>query len=161
MGRGIRPTRRNPQPRSTTTSHAPARRDPRRWIYGGLDLVFAGAAAFVLLAVMPNRMLSAQLHVWSFPVLALVMAAGTLAGNRAGRQVALIAGSAMLASTILVILRLLTSAAFLTGVYGAFGTTAATSSLLAIALIIELVALLPIVQVKYLMSRAGRRAYQR
>jgi hypothetical protein len=54
---------------------------------------------------------------------------------------------------------LLASAAFLAGVYGAFGKAAASGALIAVALVIEVVALLPIVQVKYLMSRAGRRVY--
>jgi len=44
-------------------------------------------------------------------------------------------------------------------VYGGFGKAAATFSLVMVALVIELVALLPIVQVKYLMTRAGRRVY--
>ena len=33
------------------------------------------------------------------------------------------------------------------------------TALIAVALIVELVALLPIVQIKFLMTRAGRRAY--
>ena len=40
----------------------------------------------------------------------------------------------------------------------AFGKAAATFALVMIALVLETVALLPIVQVKYLMSRLGRRA---
>ena len=66
----------------------------------------------------------------------------------------------LLLTTIILIVRVLVSAAFLAGVYGAFGKAAATFALVAVALVIELVALLPIVQIKYLMSRAGRRAYR-
>ena len=65
----------------------------------------------------------------------------------------------MLLSTILLITRILISAAFLAGVYGAVGKAAAMTSLVAVALIIELVALLPLVQIKFLMSRAGRRGH--
>jgi hypothetical protein len=57
------------------------------------------------------------------------------------------------------LVRIAISAAFLAGVYGAFGQAAATFALVMVALVIELVALLPIVQVKYLMTRAGRRAF--
>src|SRR4029078_9472942 len=62
-------------------------------------------------------------------------------------------------SVIFLLVRILISAAFLSGVYGAFGKAAAMTSLVAVALIVEVVALLPIVQFKFLMSRAGRRAY--
>jgi hypothetical protein len=65
----------------------------------------------------------------------------------------------MILSTILLIIRVLVSAAFLAGVYGAFGKAAATSALIGVALVIEVVALVPLFQVKYLMTRAGRRAF--
>jgi hypothetical protein len=55
--------------------------------------------------------------------------------------------------------RILISAAFLAGVYGAFGKAASTFAVVSVALIVEVVALLPIVQIKFLMTRAGRRAY--
>jgi hypothetical protein len=79
--------------------------------------------------------------------------------KRIGRIVAIVAGSLLLLSVIVLIVRVLVSAAFLAGVYGAFGKAAATFALIAIALVIEGVALLPIVQIKYLMSRAGQRAF--
>jgi hypothetical protein len=134
-------------------------RDLRRWIYGGLDLAFAAAYAFAIWKVIPNRLASASVHLWTFPVATLVAGTGMLVGGRRGWWIAVIAGSAVLLSTILLIARIVASAAFLAGVYGAFGKAAATFSLVMIALAIELVALLPIVQVKYLMTRAGKRAY--
>jgi hypothetical protein len=42
-------------------------------------------------------------------------------------------------------------------VYGAFGRGAAMMVLLAVLLSIQLIALLPALQLKYLLSRAGRR----
>lgn len=141
------------------TTLAMTRRDIRRWIYGGLDLAFAAFYALVLWKLIPARMPSAQLHLWSFPLIAVVMAIGTLLGNARGWWIAVISGSLMLLSAFALIARLVMSAAFLAGVYGAFGRSAATVSLLVIAIVLELVALLPIVQVKYLMTRAGRRAH--
>jgi hypothetical protein len=139
------------------------RRDPRPYIYLALDQLFVSAYV-IALVVMPNRLTSASVHLWLFPVLLQVTAAGMAAifwprARRLGRVIALIGGSLILASTVLLIIRLLVSAAFLAGVYGAFGQAAATFAIVAVALVIEVVALLPIVQVKYLMSRAGRRAY--
>jgi hypothetical protein len=134
-------------------------RDIRRWIYGGLDLAFAAVYAFAIWKVIPNRLASASVHLWTFPVASLVMGAGMLLGGRRGWWIAVASGSAVLLSTILLIARIVASAAFLAGVYGAFGKAAATFSLVMVALAIELVALLPIMQVKYLMTRAGKRAY--
>ncbi len=134
-------------------------RDIRRWIYGGLDVVFAIVYAIAIGTVIPNRLPSAAVHLWSFPLATLAMAAGTLLGGPKGWWIAVIGGSAMLLSVFLLIVRILISAVFLAGVYGAFGKAAATFSLVMVALVIELVALLPIVQIKYLMTRAGRHAY--
>ena len=133
--------------------------DPRRWIYAGLDLLFAGMYAIAIAKVIPNRLPSAEFHLWTFPVAMLVLGAGTLMGDVRGWKIAIAGGSLLLFSTVLLIIRILVSAAFLAGVYGAFGKAAATFSLVSIAIIVELVVLLPLVQVRYLLSRAGRRAY--
>ena len=53
----------------------------------------------------------------------------------------------------------ITAGMVLAGVYGAFGKAAAMSGLIGVALIIEIVALLPLFQIKYLRTRAGRRVY--
>jgi hypothetical protein len=133
-------------------------RDVRRWIYAGLDVVFAAIYALAIWRVVPNRLPSAAAHLWTFPVASAAMAAGMLLGGRRGWWLAVGAGSLALLSIAALIVRIAISAAFLAGVYGAFGRAAATFALVMIALVIELVALLPIVQVKYLMTRAGRRA---
>lgn len=145
--------------RSKPDPSLPPQPDPRRWIYGGLGVAFACGHAFALVAVIPNRLPTAWVHLWSFPLLTLAMAAGTLLRSRVGWWISVLAGSALIASVVFVIARILASAAFLAGTYGAFGKAASTFSLVAVALIINAVALLPIVQIKWLMSRAGRRAY--
>jgi hypothetical protein len=134
-------------------------RDARRWIYGGLDAGFAVFYAFAVWKVVPNRLPSASLHLWTIPITMAMMAPGMFAGGPRGWWVALVGGSLLLLSTFLMIVRILISAAFLAGVYGAFGKAAATFALVAIALVVELVVLLPLFQVKFLMSRRGRRAF--
>jgi hypothetical protein len=131
----------------------------RRWLYGGLAVGFGLFYAFCMWKVIPNRLPSGMLHLATIPVFTLMMAAGTLAGRRLGWWVGVVGGSLVLLSTIALVARILASAAFLAGVYGAFGQAAATFALVCVALIVELVALLPICQVKFLMSRAGRRAH--
>jgi hypothetical protein len=142
-----------------TDRSLPPRPDVRRWIYGGLDLLFGAVYALVIVEVIPNRLPSAAFHLWTLPVCTLVMGAGTLLGGRHGWWTAIVAGSALLLSVIAIIVRILISAAFLAGVYGAFGKAASTFAMVSVALIVEVVALLPIVQIKFLMTRAGRRAY--
>jgi hypothetical protein len=121
--------------------------------------VFAIVYAVAIWKVVPNRLPLAELHLWTFPIGTLALAAGTLRATPRGWRIAVIAGSLVLASTVLLIVRLVISAAILAGVYGAFGEAAALLALIAVALVVELFALLPIVQLKYLLGRAGRRAY--
>jgi hypothetical protein len=140
------------------------RRDPRPYIYAGLDVLFTVVYAVIIVTVIPTRIRSSALQLWSLPLCSLIMALGTAAFaveklRLRGRKLAIAGATVMLASTILLIIRVLVSAAFLAGVYGAFGKAAASFALVAVALVVELVALLPIVQVKYLLSRAGKRAY--
>jgi hypothetical protein len=142
-----------------TDKTLPPRPDVRRWIYGGLDLLFGVTYAIVVWKVIPNRLPSASFHLWTLPACTLAMGAGTLLGGRYGWWTAIVSGSALLLSIIVMIVRILISAAFLAGVYGAFGQAASTFAIVAVALIIEAVALLPIIQIKFLMTRAGRRAY--
>jgi hypothetical protein len=147
-------------PVSTATARGAAPgTDVRRWIYGGLDLAFAILQAILIWKVVPNRLPSASFHLWTLPILTFAMGIGTLMGGRRGWWIAVVSGSAALFSTILLIVRIVVSAAFLSGVYGAFGKAAAMTALMSVALLVEMVALLPIVQVKYLMTRAGRRNY--
>jgi len=137
----------------------PASDDRRRWIYGVLASLFAVVYALLMWKVIPNRLPSAMLHLATVPVFTMLMAVGTLIGGRIGWWLAVVGGSLVLVSTIVLIARILASAAFLAGVYGAFGKAASTFALVSVALIIELVGILPICQVKFLMSRPGRRAY--
>lgn len=142
------------------------RRDIRPYIYLGLDQLFVIGYFYVLVAVIPNRLMSATVHLWALPVLMQMIAVGTatvfLRANdvkRMGWWLAVVSGSLLILATILLIIRVLISSAFLAGVYGAFGQAAAMSGLIGVALIVEIVALLPLFQVKYLRTRAGRRVY--
>lgn len=149
----------NDAPAAATPPTRRPRTDPRRFIYGGLDLILVALLSYMIVKIVPNRLPSASVHLWSLPIGVAVMAMGTLQGKPIGRKIALVAGSVVLFSVILMIARIVVSAAFLSGVYGAFGRAAAATALTGIALLVQIVGLLPLVQVKYLMSRAGKRAY--
>ena len=74
---------------------------------------------------------------WTFALAAVVMAAGMGLGGRLGWWIA-VSGALALASLVLLIdCRIAISAAFLAGVYGAFGKAAATFALVMVALVIS------------------------
>ncbi len=143
-----------------------AARDLRPIIYLALDQIFVAIYVYLLAYVIPNRHADAALHLWALPIAMQLMALGCaarLSPNRAhwrlGWKIAVVGGSAMILLTILLIVRVLVSAAFLAGVYGAFGKAAAMSTLVGIALVVEIVALVPLFQVKYLLTSAGRQTF--
>src|SRR4051812_15215520 len=93
-------------------------RDIRPFIYYGIGQLFAFGYVFVISAVIPNRLPSAQIHLWTIPAFTQLMALGMLGVARmqtrkAGWWMSMIAGSALLLSTIVLIVRILVSAAFL------------------------------------------------
>lgn len=143
-------------------SSAPvARRDVRPFVYAGFDFAFAILYVIVFTAVIPNRHAWAQLLMYGFPLMAAAMGVAMLVRGTWGWRIAAGACAAMLVLTVAVLALVLVSAAFLSGVYGAFGKAASMMALVAAALIVELIALLPAFQLKYLMTRAGRRVFGR
>lgn len=136
-----------------------AHRDARRWIYGGLDVGLALLYAIALVTVARSRFLEGRLIVASLPALATCAATGTLAGGRWGWKVAQVACGGLCVIAAYLLLALCVDAAYLAGVYGSFGKAAASFALITGLLVIELVALVPALQLKWLRSRAGRRAF--
>lgn len=144
----------------------PGGRDPRPWIYGVLSLLMAAVQAYVMIKVTPNRHAWAQTLLLAIPTFTAAMGIATIAGAllrargaRAAWIAAVAGGAITLIVTVIVLSLLLASAAFLAGVYGSFGKGASFGVLGAAALIVELVAILPALQLKYLLTRAGRRAF--
>jgi len=133
------------------------RRDLRRWIYAALDVVFGVAYFIVVTRLTLTQSTLDRVQLITLPLFAGVMGAGMLISGRPGWWMAVGACGALLLSAVLVIARILISISFLAAVYGGFGQAASSFALLAVALIVELVVLLPLFQLKYLMSRAGRR----
>lgn len=136
---------------------APAR-EIRPYIYAAFDLLMAVVYAVVLTQA-PTRHAAHAALLWSTVVLVVVAGAGMLVRRRWGRRAAMAACGAMLVCTVILLVLLLMSASFLAGVYGAMGRSAAGMTLLIAALVIELMGLLPAFQLKFLMTRAGRRWY--
>jgi len=139
-------------------------RDLRPYIYLALNQIFALAYFYVVIAAIPNRLPTAKLNLYAVPILMQLIALGAAAIfvpslRKIGWWIVVVGQTVLLAVTIVLIIRVLISAAFLAGVYGAFGKAAAMTALMGVAIVIEIVGLLPLFQIRYMRSRAGRRAY--
>jgi hypothetical protein len=147
-------------PPGTGAAARPARREVRPYIYAGLDFVMAVVYALVLLQAPTRHALHATL-LWSTVGAVGLAGAGMLWRSRWGWRAAAAGCALLLLLAVSLLVLILLSASFLAGVYGSMGRGAASMALLAGALVIEIMALLPAFQLKFLMTRAGRRHYAR
>lgn len=144
----------------TPSSARVARRpDPRRWIYVGLDLLFVIGYVVGFGRLMPNRHGWVTLLLDLLPAATALMAAGTALARPWSWWPVIAGGAVMLAWAIGAMFIVLYFATYLSGVYGAFGQAASVITLVTIALVIQLVAMLPVFQLKWCMTRGGRRTF--
>jgi hypothetical protein len=131
----------------------------RPFLYAGLDLVFFLVYLVLFWSVVPSSHGPTRIIAWTLIGITLVMAAAMLSRRPWGWRVAAAGCLGMLLLTVALLAYTLASAAFLAGVYGAFGQGASSMTLLAAAVIVEAVGLLPAFQLKFLMTRAGRKSF--
>jgi len=136
-------------------------RDVRPYVYGALDLVFATGFAVLFGMAVPNRFAGYALLLWSLVAVLVVTGAATLSRRRWGWLLAALGCSLQLTLTVVLLALLAISGGFLAGVYGALGQGAAVLALVFAALVVQVVGLLPAFQLKYLLTRAGRRRFGR
>ena len=140
----------------------PARhlRDLRPWIYAGFDFLIAAVWAYLQLAVMPNRHGWASAVMWSLAILPAVVGAAMFVRNRWGWRVAAGACTTLLVLWVILLVIILAAAAYLSGVYGSFGKAAAMGSLTMALISFQIIAMVPALQLKFLLTRAGRRQFK-
>ena len=141
------------------SARALRRPDPRRWIYVGLDLLFAIGYVVAFRNLMPNRHAWVMALLYLLPAATALMAAGTALARPWSWWPVIAGGAAMLVWTVGAMFIVLYFATYLSGVYGAFGQAASVISLVTIALLVQLVAMLPVFQLKWCMTRGGRRTF--
>jgi hypothetical protein len=135
------------------------RQDPRRIIYIGFNVAFTILYLIIFSTLLHNRFGWARAIFYMLPACTLLMGIGTLSAQRWGWFLMVAAASAMLLWTVGFIILLLRTAAFLAGVYGAFGQGAAMFVLLSIVFVIQLVGMVAGLQLKWGLTRAGRAAF--
>jgi hypothetical protein len=139
-------------------SPASLAREVRPYIFAGFDFAMALIYTLLLLQV-STRHTGHAILLWSMVGGAALAGVGMLLRNRWGRRAGILGCAVLIAVTVLLLILILASASFLSGVYGSMGQGGAMMALLAGAFIIELVGLLPAFQLKFLMTRAGRRYF--
>jgi len=136
------------------------RRDLRPWIYAACDVL---AVAIYVSVARVARSSSGTFESLSVIAAVLAGAAGlaTLLRRPWSWWVAVLGCGLLIAFAVFLILSLIASAAFLRGVYGSLGRSAAAICLVMAALAVELYGLIPAFQLRYLLSADGRRAARR
>lgn len=143
----------------TPVSGATPRRDSRPYIYAALDVLLAAFYAYVLFSLIPNR------HGWvqvlsALVVLSPVVMAGSMVLRRSWSWwSAVVACGLLLVLALAFLVLIVLSASFLAGVYGAIGQAASAVALIGAALVVEFMGVVPALQMKFLMTRAGRRCF--
>lgn len=138
---------------------ATTKRDYRPYIYGGLCLVMAVVYYLLFTSVVTSSHGTTRAQAWGAIVAMAAMGVSLPIRQKWGWWVGIVGCGLMLVITIFWILNLVWAASFLSGVYGAFGKGASSMAYLGAALLIEVVALLPVLLMKYLMTRAGRKSF--
>jgi hypothetical protein len=124
--------------------------------YGLFDLLFAGLYAWFGFVFTPSRSTSFNAALGTLVGLLILSGIGLFVGARWGRLVAIVTSSLLLVFAAVVVLGMVASSAYLRGVYGPLGRGMAVMSLLIAALVVEAFALLPLFQLRFLLSQ--RRA---
>jgi hypothetical protein len=121
--------------------------------YALLDLAFAGLYAWFGFVFTPSRSTAFNAALGTLIVLLVASGIGLAAGARWGRVVAIVTSGLLLLFSAVAILGMVASSAYLRGVYGPLGRGMAVMSLLIAALFVEAFALLPLFQLRFLLSR--------
>jgi hypothetical protein len=146
------------KPAAAAATRVAPSKDSRRWIYAGADLVFTIGYLWAFSELVQNRFGWARAILYLLPLCTVLMAAGTLLRGKIGWILTVAGGTGMLVWTVAFIILLLVTASYLSGVYGAFGKAAASGAVLSTAFVVQFGATLPALQLKWAMTRGGRRA---
>jgi hypothetical protein len=131
----------------------------RHPVVGVAALLSALVALWIGLGVTPSRSSAFTIAFVAVETLgaiggfALVAAAITRRGLVAARRLAIVTASVQLALAVVVVVLLVLSAAYLRGIYGALGEGLAWVSVVAAALVVEALALVPAIQLVVLLGR--------
>ena len=117
-------------------------------------LLFAALAAQI-----PSRHPGSAALLWSVVGAFVALGAGSAMRSAWGWRAAVIAALSLVALELVLLTLIVSSAAFLAGVYGSLGRGAAAIAIGLALLSVEVIALVPLLQLRYLWSRGGRASF--
>ena len=123
-------------------------------LYGTLDLIFAALYAYLGFGLAPGRSHAFNFALGLVCVMLAVAGVGLLLRTRWARPVAIVASALLLVFAAATVTLLVMSSAYLRGIYGTLGQGMAAICLAVAALVLELFALLPLFQLRFLLGRA-------
>jgi hypothetical protein len=121
--------------------------------FGIVDLALAVLYAFLVFRVIPSRSSTFTGIALAASALLAGGGVGMIVQNRFGLVIAAVAASAMVAATFALILLLVASAAYLHGIYDGIGQAGTALAIIAALLAIEVVGLVPALQLVHLWRR--------
>lgn len=129
-----------------------------RWVYAFLDVLLAALYLLLFLKLVPSR--SSVFTAVAIGVSTLLVAggAGLVTGSRWGRALAATSSIVMLVACFTLILLLAWSAAYLHGIYDGIGEAGVAFSILAALLAVEVVGLVPALQLAHLWRTRSRES---
>ena len=134
-------------------------RDPRPYIYAAFCMGMALLYLVLFRHLIPSSHGSTQAMAYSMMVAMAAMSVALVLRKPWSWWIGTVGCGYMLLITLVLFVLVLHSAAFLSGVYGAFGKGASSMAYLGAAMIIQAVGLVPALLLKFLMTRAGRRSF--
>jgi hypothetical protein len=129
-----------------------------RWSYAILDFLLSGVYAFLFLHLVPSRETSFTAITLILSVILFAGGIGMLIRNRWAERLAIVASLIMILFCAVVIILLISSAAYLHGIYGGVGEAGAAIAIVAALLAIEVFGLVPGLQLAFLLRQ--KRAQQ-
>jgi hypothetical protein len=121
--------------------------------YGALDVGLAALYAWIGFSLAPSRSPSFRAALVAVVILLLASGVSLLFQTSWARRLGMIAAVVVLGFGALVMAGLVASAAYVRGIYGPLGHGVALLALCAAALAVELFALVPIFQLRFLRSK--------
>lgn len=121
-----------------------------RFVYGILDLLLAALYLFVFLRLVPSRSGGFTALAVLFSLVWGLGGVGMFVWGRWGRRAAVAAAVSMLVVCVLLLIGLAASAAYLHGIYDGIGQAGVVISAVVAALVVELVGILPVLQLAFL-----------
>jgi hypothetical protein len=128
-------------------------------IYGALDLIFAWVYLLSFIYAVPPYSQAIKVAVYVVCIIVMIGGLGLILARRWGYWLGLAAAGVLMAVCVFTVLTLVASAAYLHGLYGAFGKGATYITLFAISVVIAYFGLLPGFQLHGLLKKEVRQRF--